>query len=228
MHELLTTASGWWLNHAQDSLLRYLTHSAVTLAMVGTVAWLGDRLLRSVGPQAQHRMWVTALLMSVALPLLPAGWLARLGPAPTSVGLGTVTVTYNTVAAAAERWTVSPMLDVPHQEMDVERFIASLPGLAAGRQTLFGELARLAKPETELTVSEHADRYRVVSPESGSPFPGPWRTDRVPYLREPMDCLHPDHPARRVTRGISTRLLRWTLTCSPRLSIHANCPASRS
>ena len=64
------------------------------------------------------------------------------------------------------------MLDVPHQEMDVERFIASLPGLAAGRQTLFGELARLAKPETELTVSEHADRYRVVSPESGSPFPG--------------------------------------------------------
>jgi TonB family protein len=110
MHELLMTVSGWWMNHAQDSLLRYLTHSAVTLAMVGAVAWLGDRLLRRVGPQAQHRMWVTALLMSVALPLLPAGWLARLGPAHTIAGLGTVTVTYNTVAAAAERWTVSPML----------------------------------------------------------------------------------------------------------------------
>jgi TonB family protein len=98
------------MNHAQDSLLRYLTHSAVTLAMVGAVAWLGDRLLRSVGPQAQHRMWVTALLMSVALPLLPAGWLARLGPAHTSAGIGTVSVTYNTVAATAERWTVSPLL----------------------------------------------------------------------------------------------------------------------
>jgi uncharacterized membrane protein YfcA len=73
MHELLMTVSGWWMNHAQDSLLRYLTHSAVTLAMVGAVAWLGDRLLRRVGPQAQHRMWVTALLLSVALPLLPAG-----------------------------------------------------------------------------------------------------------------------------------------------------------
>ena len=71
MHEFLTTVGGWWMNHAQDSLLRYLTHSAVTLAMVGAVAWLGDRLLRSVGPQAQHRMWVTALLMSVALSLLP-------------------------------------------------------------------------------------------------------------------------------------------------------------
>ena len=110
MHELLMTVSGWWMNHAQDALLRYLTHSAVTLAIVGAVAWLGDRLLRSVGPQAQHRMWVTGLLLSVALPLLPAGWLARLGPGPTSAGLGTVTVTYNTVAAAAERWTVSPVL----------------------------------------------------------------------------------------------------------------------
>jgi hypothetical protein len=110
MHELLTTVGGWWMNHAQDSLLRYLTHSAVTLAMVGAVAWLGDRLLRSIGPQAQHRLWVTALMMSVALPLLPAGWLARLGPAHTSAGFGTVTVTYNTVAAAAERWTVSPLI----------------------------------------------------------------------------------------------------------------------
>jgi flagellar biogenesis protein FliO len=110
MHELLMMVSGWWMNHAQDSLLRYLTHSAVTLAMVGAVAWLGDRMLRRVGPQAQHRMWVAALLISVALPLLPAGWLARLGPADTSVGLGTSTVTYNMVAAARERWTISPLL----------------------------------------------------------------------------------------------------------------------
>ena len=79
------------------------------------------------------------------------------------------------------------------------------PGLAAGRRTLFDELARLAKPEVELTVAEHADLYRVISPESGSPFPGPWRTDRVPYLREPMDCLHPDHPARRVTLKASAQ-----------------------
>jgi phage terminase large subunit GpA-like protein len=89
--------------------------------------------------------------------------------------------------------------------MDVERFTAELPGLAAGRQTLFDELARLAKPDVELTVSEHANLYRLVSPESGSPFPGPWRTDRVPYLREPRDCLHPDHPARRVTLKASAQ-----------------------
>jgi phage terminase large subunit GpA-like protein len=83
--------------------------------------------------------------------------------------------------------------------LDVPIFTADLPGVADGRRTLFGELARLAKPEVELTVSEFADRYRVVASESGSPFPGPWRTDRVPFLREPMDCLHPNHPSRRVT-----------------------------
>ena len=89
--------------------------------------------------------------------------------------------------------------------MDAKRLKAELPGLSAGLQTLFDELARLAKPEVELTVSEHADRYRVVSRESGSPFPGPWRTDRVPYLREPMDRLHPNHPARRVTLKFSAQ-----------------------
>ena len=73
------------------------------------------------------------------------------------------------------------------------------PGLPRGRQVLFDALIAAATPEQELTVSEWADRYRKVSPESGSPFPGDWRTDRVPYLRQPMDCLHPDHPARSVT-----------------------------
>jgi phage terminase large subunit GpA-like protein len=88
------------------------------------------------------------------------------------------------------------MLDVP---ADVERLRAELPGLASGRKILFGEMARLAKPEVDLTVSEFADKFRVVSPESGSPFPGPWRTSRVPYWREALDCLREDHPSRRVT-----------------------------
>jgi hypothetical protein len=53
------------------------------------------------------------------------------------------------------------MLDVPHEEgLDVERFTAELPGLADGRRTLFAELARLATPEVELSVSEFADRSR--------------------------------------------------------------------
>jgi phage terminase large subunit GpA-like protein len=44
------------------------------------------------------------------------------------------------------------------------------------------------RPETPLTVSEWADRYRRL-PEKSSAEPGPWRTDRTPYLREIMDCM---------------------------------------
>ena len=55
--------------------------------------------------------------------------------------------------------------------LDVPMLTAELPGVADGRRVLFDELARLAKPETELTVSEFADKYRVVSPEFGLAFP---------------------------------------------------------
>lgn len=40
----------------------------------------------------------------------------------------------------------------------------------------------------KLTLSEWADRHRVLSNES-SAEPGPWRTERVPYLREIMDTI---------------------------------------
>jgi phage terminase large subunit GpA-like protein len=44
---------------------------------------------------------------------------------------------------------------------------------------------RIFKPRERLTVSQWAERYRIV--ESG-PFPGPWRNDLAPYAIEPMDC----------------------------------------
>ncbi|RWE62997.1 MAG: terminase [Mesorhizobium sp.] len=91
----------------------------------------------------------------------------------------------------------------------------SFPDLPDGAQVLFAGLEAASRPVADLTISEWADRYRVVSPESGSPWPGPFKTDRVPYLREPQDCLHPDHPARRVTcrwaaqLGKSTAIENW-------------------
>lgn len=42
-------------------------------------------------------------------------------------------------------------------------------------------------PDAEQTVSEWADKYRVLGELSAEP--GPWRTDRVPYAREIMDAL---------------------------------------
>lgn len=44
------------------------------------------------------------------------------------------------------------------------------------------------RPDALLTVSEWADAYRRL-PKKSSAEPGPWRTDRTPYLREIMDCL---------------------------------------
>lgn len=43
-------------------------------------------------------------------------------------------------------------------------------------------------PPEQLSTSEWADRYRVLS-DRVSAEPGPWRTDRAPYLRGIMDAL---------------------------------------
>ena len=45
-----------------------------------------------------------------------------------------------------------------------------------------------ARPDPLLTVSDWADQYRTLS-HRASAEPGPWRTERTPYLREIMDCL---------------------------------------
>lgn len=53
--------------------------------------------------------------------------------------------------------------------------------------------AAFAAPES-LTPSEWADRERVL-PSKGAAEPGRWRTDRTPYLREPLDAMGARHPA---------------------------------
>jgi phage terminase large subunit GpA-like protein len=52
-------------------------------------------------------------------------------------------------------------------------------------------------PDPVLTVSEWADRHRMLSSRA-SAEPGRYRTARTPYMRAIMDALSPSHPARRV------------------------------
>jgi hypothetical protein len=52
-------------------------------------------------------------------------------------------------------------------------------------------------PDPTLTVSEWADRHRILSPRA-SAEPGRYRTDRTPYMRAIMDALSPANAARRV------------------------------
>lgn len=53
------------------------------------------------------------------------------------------------------------------------------------------------RPDPILSVSEHADKYRMLSSRS-SAEPGRWRTSRTPYLEEIMDKLSPSSPVERV------------------------------
>jgi phage terminase large subunit GpA-like protein len=52
-------------------------------------------------------------------------------------------------------------------------------------------------PDPALTVSEWADRHRILS-SRGASEAGPYRTARTPYMRAIMDALSPRHPASRV------------------------------
>jgi phage terminase large subunit GpA-like protein len=60
-------------------------------------------------------------------------------------------------------------------------------------------------PPAALTVSDWADEHRILSGK-GSAEKGPWRTARTPYLKEPMDCLSPSSPMRRVVLMFGSQL----------------------
>ena len=49
------------------------------------------------------------------------------------------------------------------------------------------------RPDPDFTVSQWADHNRVLSSESSAEH-GPWRTARVPFMREIMDAQSPQHP----------------------------------
>jgi phage terminase large subunit GpA-like protein len=52
-------------------------------------------------------------------------------------------------------------------------------------------------PPPRLTVTEWAERHRILSGKD-SAEPGPYRVDRTPYAREPMDCLSAASPVEEV------------------------------
>ncbi|MCK7513844.1 MAG: phage terminase large subunit family protein [Desulfobacterales bacterium] len=47
------------------------------------------------------------------------------------------------------------------------------------------------QPTRIIAVSEWADQYRIIPAAGGAKEPGPWRTDRFPFLREIMDNMSP-------------------------------------
>jgi len=57
---------------------------------------------------------------------------------------------------------------------------------------MFARCLAVLMPPPELTLSEWADRYRMLSAES-SAEPGRWHTDKAPYQREIMDAIGNPH-----------------------------------
>lgn len=59
------------------------------------------------------------------------------------------------------------------------------------------EFFKGVEPDSYMSVSSWADKYRMLSSKSASE-PGRWRTSRTPYLKEIMDCLSPHSPIQKV------------------------------
>ena len=71
---------------------------------------------------------------------------------------------------------------------------AQRSGLCLAPQTaeMFARCAAALRPPPELTLSEWADTYRMLSAEN-SAAPGRWHTDNAPYQREIMDAIGDPH-----------------------------------
>jgi phage terminase large subunit GpA-like protein len=72
-----------------------------------------------------------------------------------------------------------------------------VPGMLDGALLAGEAIADGIKPPPRLSVTEWADAHRRL-PTKGAGEPGPWRTSRVPYSAEIMNCLSADHQAKRV------------------------------
>ena len=60
--------------------------------------------------------------------------------------------------------------------------------VANGYAILAEEVARTCRPRLSVTVSQWADAHRQLSQKASAKW-GQWKTERTPYLREPMDAL---------------------------------------
>lgn len=95
--------------------------------------------------------------------------------------------------------------------------LEALDGLPPATPVVFGALASAVVLPPRLRVSELAESRRIVSAESGSRHPGPWRNHRTPHLVDVMDALGPDDPAEDVVFvasaqiGKSETAINWLL-----------------
>ncbi len=78
-------------------------------------------------------------------------------------------------------------------------------GLASPSEIVWRALIEGLTPDPEITVWEWADQKRILPKETTAEY-GPWRTDRVPLMREIMAALSPSDPVQEVILAKGTQL----------------------
>lgn len=63
-------------------------------------------------------------------------------------------------------------------------------------------------PDPDLWVDEWSDEYMRIPRDTGAAEPGKYRTARTPYAREPMRCLSPADPCKRVVTMVASQLMK--------------------
>jgi phage terminase large subunit GpA-like protein len=81
-------------------------------------------------------------------------------------------------------------------------------GYADGAKVYREAYYRGLQPDPELWVDEWADEYMRIPRDTGAAEPGKYRTERTPYAREPMRCLSPAHPCKRVVTMVASQLMK--------------------
>jgi phage terminase large subunit GpA-like protein len=81
-------------------------------------------------------------------------------------------------------------------------------GYADGAAVYLEAYIRGLTPDPDLWVDEWADKYMRIPRDTGAAEPGTYRTARTPYAREPMRCLSPAHPCKRVVTMVASQLMK--------------------
>lgn len=64
------------------------------------------------------------------------------------------------------------------------------------------------QPDPDVWIDQWADEYMRIPRDTGAAEPGQYRTSRTPYAREPMRCLSPAHPCKRVVTMVASQLMK--------------------
>lgn len=92
--------------------------------------------------------------------------------------------------AAKTKALKSTPINAAIEEIRQRVFAENIKGLAAN-------LKESLQPPEDITISEWADKYRIL-PKASSSESGPWRTSRFPYMKEIMDELSPQSATKEV------------------------------